>query len=160
MKPVLNIQLPIVNLTFKSVDEIVTCYILEPLWQSFAWFHLSLQILSKRNLNFLWLFSWSLYQRALDSSAWKATSKKFDLKFFHVFSKNGHRLLISTVIIIKGGQALSWTQGDKTCNFCHCDILIKTRSRMTTAIIFSHQNDAGSHASNQSIPFFKCHQLT
>ena len=28
--------------------------------------------------------------------------------------------------------------------FCHYDILLKTRCRMTTAITFSRQNDAGS----------------
>ena len=32
--------------------------------------------------------------------------------------------------------------------FRHNDILAKTRGRMTTAITFSHQNDAGSCASN------------
>ena len=34
-----------------------------------------------------------------------------------------------------------------TC-FRHYDILAKTRSRMTTAIAFSCQNDDGSHLSN------------
>ena len=37
--------------------------------------------------------------------------------------------------------------GDEVARFRHFDILAKIRSRVTTATTFSHQNDAGSHAS-------------
>ena len=37
-----------------------------------------------------------------------------------------------------------------TC-FRHYDILAKTRSRMTTAVAFSRQNDTGSRVSNYSV---------
>ena len=37
--------------------------------------------------------------------------------------------------------------GDEVACFRHFDVLAKIRSRVTTAITFSRQNDAGSHAS-------------
>ena len=64
--------------------------------------------------------------------------------YFTFFRQN-----ISTVIYTEGGYALSWKQNFihlKTCSH-HDDILAKTRIRMTTAITFSRQNDAGSRVS-------------
>ena len=84
---------------------------------------------------------------------------RFDLKFFLVLSTYRHpRKLdctflttkVSTVIIIEGGTALLWSQNNTTSNiilitcFHYHDILVKTRHRMMTTVMFSCQNDAGS----------------
>ena len=98
----------------------------------------------------------------IDSRTRTTTSTRFDLKFFRVLSKIDTLKLfivlfftrnVSTVIFFEGGQDLSRLQNTKTSHILvitcsrHCDTLTKTRSRMTTAITFSRQNDAGSRAS-------------
>ena len=98
----------------------------------------------------------------IDSRTRTTTSTRFDLKFFRVLSKIDTLKLfivlfftrnVSSVIFFEGGQDLSRLQNTKTSHISvitcsrHYDTLTKTRSRMTTAITFSRQNDAGSRAS-------------
>ena len=63
------------------------------------------------------------------------TPEGFILLFF--FHQKGY---------VKGGKALTRSQNDETSNVClrHYNIIIKTCSKMTTAIAFSRKNDAGS----------------
>ena len=88
----------------------------------------------------------------------KTTSTRFNLKFFGVLSKHIQpgRLhctiftwKISAVIFIGEGFALSRLQNDYNLitYSIHYYILANTRSRMTTAITFSRQNDIGSRKS-------------
>ena len=46
---------------------------------------------------------------------------------------------VRTVTFSEEGYSLSRSQNNKT-SFCHFDILAKTRSRLTTATMFSRQN--------------------
>ena len=101
-------------------------------------------------------------KRLLDSRTKTTTSMKFDLKFFRVFSENRypgklHRTLespeklalLSLLKEVKPSPDHNLIKLDHLITrFHHCDILANTRTRMTTAITFSCQNDAGSRASN------------
>ena len=90
------------------------------------------------------------------------TSTRFNLKSLRVFSKKNTPRKASSYFFSPKSlysyldwRMLSPLQIVKWWNFLHLitcsrhyDILAKTRSKMTTAITFSRQNDAGSRASN------------
>ena len=54
---------------------------------------------------------------------------------------------------VEGGKALTRSQNDETSNisYRHYHIFTKTRSTITTAITFSHQNHTGSRGAQRSV---------
>ena len=99
------------------------------------------------------------HQRPSDSRTRTTTSMRFDLKFFCIFSNYRHPGKLHCTFHQKKTLFIFWKelkpfQRRKMIKpltlynwFLYHDILTTTRSKMTMAILFFCQNDAGSCAS-------------
>ena len=105
-----------------------------------------------------------LFIRALDLRKRTSTGMRFNLNFSRVFRKKStpqkasfyffsqkklaRLFILKEVKLSPNGKMMKLHTFDNLFPPPTNDIRAKTRNRMTTAIMFSRQNDAGSRASN------------